>query len=104
MIRGVKASEVEACAKKEEAAIEGDNADNMVSNDADLGATDLSDDSAKVENVAGTRSMTKEYCYFTEIMNTFCSWDEIKDYYYTPTRTDVPSDNDNASSEDLSQV
>ncbi|KAK1410015.1 hypothetical protein QVD17_36547 [Tagetes erecta] len=122
MIRGVKASEVEACANKEEAAIEGDNADNVVSNDADnvvsndadnvvsndadLGATDLSDDSANIPNtetvVGGTSSTSKDYSYFSDILNSFCSWDEIKDYYYTPTQTDVPSDN--ASSEDLSQV
>ncbi|KAI3799293.1 hypothetical protein L1987_34586 [Smallanthus sonchifolius] len=86
MIRGVKASEVEACANKEVSA------DDVVPNDG--GALDL-----PVESVAGTSSVNDD---ISDILKSLSSWDEIEDYYYPPTPPNVTSDN--LSGGDLSQV
>ncbi|MFS8011567.1 putative transcription factor B3-Domain family [Helianthus anomalus] len=118
MIRGVKASEAEGHANQETTATEG-NMDNLVLNDnaagnddavengvvAEVGAFDLpdvSDNFLKAESIAGTSFMNDDDSYFSDILNSFSSWDEIKDYYYSPTQPNVTSDN--LSSKDLSQV
>ncbi|KAI3793848.1 hypothetical protein L1987_36471 [Smallanthus sonchifolius] len=81
LIRGVKASEVEACADKEVSA--GD----VVPNDD--GALDLP-----------TESLASMNDDISDILNSLSSWDEIEDYYYPPTPPNVALGN--LSGEDLS--
>ncbi|KAL8193602.1 hypothetical protein R6Q57_026737 [Mikania cordata] len=104
LIRAVKASEDETCANKEMAAVEGTNTANVVPNDADFGDVNLPDNPAyfaEIESFMDTGFMN-DNSYFSNILNSLSSWDEIEKYYLPPTQPSVSFDN--MSSEDLSRV
>lgn len=100
VIRAVKAFEVEGYPNKEVIASE-NKAESGLPNDATFDLVDCSTNFPNMGDLLGT-TIVNDNCYFSEILNSFSSWDDFMTNYYPPSQPHISFDN--LSDEDLSQV